>query len=442
MRLSIRSAFWFGFYLFVVLLPLVVGAVARPSGAQRAFGLEFAVACGYVGLAIISFQFALVARVQSVAGAFGEDALQLFHRQIGYVATIFILAHPIFLFLNGYPWSMLSPFSGAILWMWRWGVIAFWALLLLVLLTAARKHLKISYEGWQVMHRGLALLVVPCALIHVVEIGHYSHSIAMECLWGAYIAMILGILIRYRILEPIKLWRRPWEVSEIIPEQGNAQTLVLRPLGHDGFDFDPGQFAWLNLGKTPFHFEQHPISISSSAEKEQGGSIAFTIRALGDWSGKVVPALKRGARIWVDGPYGVFSSDREQGPGYVMIGGGVGITPLHSICETMAMREDNRPVVLFYGSRDYEDITFRQEFEQLKTRMNLRIVYVLQEPGDGWAGEEGHINADMLLRHLPRQYKRFQFFVCGPPPLMDSMEQVLPTIGIPAESVHTERFEI
>ena len=98
---------WFGFYLFLMLLPLAVGAVARPPGAQRALGLEFAVACGYVGLAIISFQFALVARVQAVAGAFGEDALQLFHRQIGYVATIFILAHPIFLFLNGYPWSML-----------------------------------------------------------------------------------------------------------------------------------------------------------------------------------------------------------------------------------------------------------------------------------------------------------------------------------------------
>jgi len=74
--------------------------------------------------------------------------------------------------------------------------------------------------------------------------------------------------------------------------------------------------------------------------------------------------------------------------------------------------------------------------------MNLKIVYVLQEPGNGWVGENGHINAEMLLRHLPRQYKRFQFFVCGPSPLMDSMEEVLPTIGISPESTHTERFEI
>jgi predicted ferric reductase len=442
MTIPIRAVFWFGFYLFLLLLPLVVGAVARQPGEQRALGLEFAVACGYVGLAIISFEFALIARVQSLAGAFGEDALQLFHRQMGYVATMFILAHPIFLFLNGYPWTMLSPFSGAILWMWRWGIIAFWGLLSLVLITVVRKHLKISYEWWHVLHRGIALLVVPCALVHVVEVGHYSHSIAMECLWGAYIAMILAIVIRYRILGPIKLWRKAWEVSEIIAEQGNARTLVLHPIGHDGFDFDPGQFAWLNLGKTPFHFEQHPISISSSAEKVRDGSIAFTIKALGDWSGKVVPAIKLGARIWVDGPYGVFSSDLEQGPGYVLIGGGAGITPLRSMCETMAMREDNRPVVLFYGSQDYEDITFRQEFEQLKTRMNLKIVYVLQEPHSGWEGEKGHINAEMLRKHLPRQFKRFQYFICGPPLLMDSMEKVLPAIGVPPELVHTERFEI
>jgi len=60
----------------------------------------------------------------------------------------------------------------------------------------------------------------------------------------------------------------------------------------------------------------------------------------------------------------------------------------------------------------------------------------------GWEGEKGHLNAEMLLKHLPTQYKRFQYFVCGPPPLMDSMERVLPAIGVPAESVHTERFEI
>ncbi len=442
MKHAAKAALWFGLYLFLILFPLIVGAVAHPGGAQRAFVLEFAVACGYVGLAMIVFEFALIARVQFLAGAFGQDALQQFHRQMGYVAMIFVLAHPIFLFLYGYPWTLLSPFSGATLWMWRWGVISFWALILLVLLTIVRKHLKISYERWQVAHRGLAIVVVPCALIHVEEIGYYAHSTAMECLWASYLALLVGLVVHYRIFRPIKLWQRPWEVIQTIPEAGSALTLVVHPVGHDGFDFEPGQFAWLNMGRTPFHFEQHPISFSSSAERERGGAIAFTIRALGDWSGKIVPAIKPGMRIWVDGPYGVFSSDQQQGPGYVLIAGGIGITPLRSICETMAMREDYRPIIVFYASRDYQDITFREDFERLQTRMNLKVVYVLQESDQNWIGETGHITTEMLLRHLPPQYKRFQYFVCGPSPLMDAMERALPSIGVPPESVHTERFDI
>jgi len=242
MKHTVRGAFWFGFYLFLVLFPLVVGAIARPLGGARSFGLEFAVACGYVGLAILSFEFALIARVQSVAGAFGQDALQQFHKQMAYVATVFIVAHPILLFVKGYPWTLLSPFSGAILWMWRWGVISFWTLLLLILVTVFRRHLKIPYEWWQVTHNGMALLVVLCGLVHAQEIGHYSNSKAMEALWAAYMVLMFGIVVRYSIIRPIKLW----QVIENITEQNDVRTLVLRPVDHNGFDFEPGQFAWLN----------------------------------------------------------------------------------------------------------------------------------------------------------------------------------------------------
>ena len=56
------------------------------------------------------------------------------------------------------------------------------------------------------------------------------------------------------------------------------------------------------MGSTPFHLEQHPIAISSSAEVPVGADIAFTIKALGDWSSKVVDSVKAGTRVWVDGP--------------------------------------------------------------------------------------------------------------------------------------------
>ena len=78
----------------------------------------------------------------------------------------------------------------------------------------------------------------------------------------------------------------------------------------------------------------------------------------------------------------------------------------------------------------------------LASRMNLKIVYVLEKPCASWQGERGFITADLLRRHLPREYRRFQYFVCGPPALMNAMERTLPEMGVPQEQVHTERFDL
>ena len=180
--------------------------------------------------------------------------------------------------------------------------------------------------------------------------------------------------------------------------------------------------------------------MSSAAPDESGQPIEFTVKDLGDWSGKVVPTLQAGSKIWVDGPYGVFTPDREQGPGYVLIGGGVGITPLISMCETFAARGDLRPVYLFYGSKSFESLRFRNQLETLQTRMNLHVIYALENVPESWKGEGGFITQDVLQRQLPLQSRRFQYFICGPGPMMDSVEKILPKLGIPSGQIHTERF--
>jgi predicted ferric reductase len=437
----IRGAAWLGFYLFLVVFPLIIGSLAGSATGGQQFWLEVSMACGYVGLAIVASEFALVSRIQSVAGAFSQDALQQFHKKMSYVAMGFLLAHPMLLFLNGFPWTLLNPFAAENGWASRWGAISFFGVLVVILISKFRNRWRIPDEWWHVTRAGASLVIVLFALFHMYMIGNYFSSMAMKALWSCYIFALLAIAIQYRIIRPISLWSKPWEVVANVEEYGNARTLVLRPVGHPGLTFEPGQFAWLNMGKTPFHFEQHPVSFSSSAEIGPGGSIAFTIRALGDWSCRVVPAIKPGTRMWVDGPYRVFSADREQGPSYVLIGGGTGITPLHSICDTLAARGDKRPVLLIYCSRDYDDLTFRDELEQLSYDMSLTVVYVLDDP-NGWPAEKGRLTAEMLRRRLPRQYKRFQYFVCGPTPLMNAMERLLPDIGVPREVVHTERFDM
>src|SRR5215471_11296980 len=86
-------------YLTASLTPLAfmfVGVKLPP----RPFLVNVSDALAFVGLAIMGLQFALVARLKPVAEPFGIDILQRFHRQISFVALVFILAHPILLFFQ------------------------------------------------------------------------------------------------------------------------------------------------------------------------------------------------------------------------------------------------------------------------------------------------------------------------------------------------------
>ena len=445
MRLIVKGAFWLGLYAFIVVLPLVVGAVFISSADAAGFGIALADALGYIGLALMAFELALVTRTKGAAGAFGEDALLQFHRQIGIAAFLLVLAHPLLLIVtHAYPAAILWP-GGGMAWPVWIGSVAFICVLLVVGFSLLRKRLRSPYELWQATHGLLAMALVATAVIHIVAVGRFAAMPVMQAVWAVYLVVFIGLFFRYRLFKPLRLWGRPWEVVENRPERGNARTVVLKPTRHKGFTAEPGQFAWVGFGRTPFAMTQHPICISSANDADQpGDEVSFTIKALGDWSSKVVPEVKPGAKAWVDGPHGVFTIDREEGAGYGLIGGGVGITPLRSMVLALEERGDVRPVVLFYGVNSEADLTYDEELAGLDRRMeNLTVVRVLSTPGDGWTGERGYIDADILKRHLPeRLLTRFQYFICGPNALMDAMEKALPQIGVARDHVHTERFDM
>ncbi len=438
--LVVRGLFWFGFYLVLILFPLLVGWLRHPPEVEgRAFSLQFSVACGYVGLSVMAFEFVLISRVSVVSSAFGQDVLLKFHRQMGVVATVLIAAHAVLIFRNGYPVSWLNPIGDGVV---KWGVLSGYTLVLLIVLSLARRSLGIPYQWWQITHSFLANAAVLLGVVHVLNLGSFAGPMAMKELWAVYLLLLFGLFLQFRLFKPLTIWKKPWKVIENIQERGESRTIVLKPAGHEGFNFEPGQFAWLNTGRTPFSRDQHPISLSSCAWDEPGREVSFTVKALGDWSAKTVPDLQPGGRVWLDGPYGVFSSDREQGFGYILIAGGVGITPFYSMCLTFAERGDVRPIILFYAGNNFDGLTFRDQLDALQTKLNLKIVYVLASPDPAWEGERGYISRDVLQRHLPRQFKRMQYFVCGPTPMMDAMEKVLPAIGVPAHLIHTERFNM
>jgi predicted ferric reductase len=107
---------------------------------------------------------------------------------------------------------------------------------------------------------------------------------------------------------------------------------------------------------------------------------------------------------------------------------------------TLADRGDKRPVILIYGSKDWDSITFREDLEALKARLNLTVVHVLANPPADWTGEQGFINAELFKRHLPPTYAEHEYFICGPDVMMDAIERALKALGVPLSKYHSERY--
>ncbi len=164
----------------------------------------------------------------------------------------------------------------------------------------------------------------------------------------------------------------------------------------------------------------------------------MTIRNLGDFTAHVHTA-QVGQRVWLDGPYGAFTIGNPADM-HVLIAGGIGITPMMSMLRTLADRGDKRPVILFYGSKDWDSMTFREELEALRSRLDLKLVHVLADPPPGWSGERGRIDAALLGRHLPPPYAQHEYFICGPNPMMDAVETALGQLGVPMAKYHSERY--
>ncbi len=440
MKEGVRGTLWILTYLAVALSPLALGLIQLDG--SRGFVINFSVALGFVGLSMLGLQFVLAARIHRVNSPFGVNSVLQFHRQIAYIAVVLILLHPILLFvLNSHFLKLLNVFTSPL--RAKFAVASVVALLVLVIFSAWRGPLRLSYEAWQFLHSLLAILIVATALLHALLIGYYISQPWEKGLWIAMSACFIGLGVWVRVVKPFQRWKRKWRVEEVVPELGNSYTVRLRPLdpaafGPNGFAFRPGQFAWIHTHEaSPFALTYHPFSISSSAEDKQ--CVSFTIKAGGDFT-KNIGKLEPGSIVYLDGPWGAFSMERHEGPGFVFIAGGVGVTPMLSMLLTLADRGDRRPCYLFVGNQDEQSITCRDQIESLTGKLDLKVIHVLSHAGQGWTGETGRIDAERFDHYLPAGRERLQYFICGPPAMMDAVEDTLAELGIPADQVHSERF--
>jgi predicted ferric reductase len=432
---TVRGAVWLILYLFFILAPLFA-LLAGTLPPTRDFWTEFSVAIGYSGLAMMGLQFGLTARFRYVTEPWGEDVIYHFHRQISLIAVGLVVAHPLILFaVRPELLALLNSIQAP--WRARFAAVSIYSLIALVVMALWRAKLNINYETWHLTHIVLAILAATAGLLHMVGWGAYLIDPWKRALWISLTVFWIGLLLYVRIVKPLFMLRRPYRVSEVRKERGDTSTLVMHPDGHPGYRFSPGQFGWLTLWGSPFKITGHPFSFSSSAEVTDG-RVEMSIRNLGDFT-SAIDKVPVGQRVYLDGPYGAFTIGNPADM-HVLIAGGVGITPMMSMIRTLADRSDTRPAILLYGSRDWESITFREELEALKARLNLTVVHVLANPPAGWTGEQGFITADVFKRHLPPPYADHEYFICGPNVMMDAIETALGEMNVPLSKYHSERY--
>ena len=424
-------------YVVLALVPLGV-ALAPPRLAGRSFGLELALALGFVGLGQLALQFALIARFRRVSEPFGIDLVMQYHRQIGVLTILFVLAHPVVLLVESSAfWTLLRPsVGGAAIWT---GIVSTVALLALAAASFWRRPLRIGYETWRVTHALVGVAALVLAQAHVSLAGVYVDAPWKHAVLGAWCALFVGFVVHLRLVKPLAFRRRPWEVVEVRPDVARTWNLVLAPVGHAGLRFAPGQFAWLKIGVSPWSVRENPFSFSSSAERPE--RLEFGIKELGD-STSAIGRLPPGTRVFVDGPHGSFSSDFHSTDGFVMIAGGVGISPILSMLRTLADRGDRRPVTLVYACSRWDRVAFRGELEALGARLALEVVYVLEAGHPGWSGPIGYVTRELLAPLLAPDPAARQVFLCGPDAMMEAVERMLLDSGVPAARIELERFDL
>jgi ferredoxin-NADP reductase len=141
------------------------------------------------------------------------------------------------------------------------------------------------------------------------------------------------------------------------------------------------------------------------------------------------------------GPEGEFTL--QEGSPAVFLSGGIGVTPFRSMAKYATDKALATQIVIFDSNRNMENILYKDEFDTwARENRNLKVIYtVTDEKAEGWQGERGRIDNNMLRRHLTeKQISESIYYVCGPPGMLKAMQGILKEMQIPKDRIKIEEF--
>ena len=224
------------------------------------------------------------------------------------------------------------------------------------------------------------------------------------------------------------------KIKEIIQRTYNVKSFRV---GVDGkADFQAGQFLQVTLKAEPEL--QRYLSISSAPS--ENGYIEFTKKLTESNFSKTLNNLEVGEYVKIKYPFGNFTLD-EGTEKIAFISGGIGITPIRSICKFAVDNNRGTDIILIYANRTINDIAFREDFEQMQKQYpKLKVVHMLSESAPGFKSLVGPINSSIIQNEI-LDYKERKFYLCGPPGMVEAMKKILELeLVLPKENIITESF--
>lgn len=183
------------------------------------------------------------------------------------------------------------------------------------------------------------------------------------------------------------------------------------------------------------------FSIASSPLEEQ--YFMITTRILGSSFKKTLATLTPGTKVKFFGPTGQFLLKEEDTTPRVLLAGGIGITPFHSMILYSAEKNLSIPLTLFVSFSKVEEILFYDQLQKAAFKNDhIKIIYTIthgEESTQKWEGEIGRISAELIQKYVPEVLDK-RFYVVGPPKMVESMAEMIQSLGVTKENILKENF--
>lgn len=434
--------------LYIVLLSVFTAVIASwwhfsgyllEAGQLSSTLLGLSRLIGLLAAAMLLLQLILIGRVKWVESVFGLDKLSRLHRTNGYIILGLILLHP---FLMTLTYSMLNETGyvsqlAQFLQHWEHVLLAFIGFLILLItigLSISIVRRKLKYEGWYYVHifNYAAVILI---FFHTRETTPDAQSTPWLIFWYGLYIFTFGNVLWFRFTRPIiNFMRHRFTVSRV-EDLEIATSIYITGRNMDKFKITAGQFMIFRFLQKGFWPQAHPFSMSMAPN---GKELRLTAKKVGDFTNEL-PNIKPGTKVIIDGPHGVFTENLIFKDKLLFIAGGIGITPIRSILESLGSRYPDK--ILIYSNKSLAETALGDEVANLSKSNNFSLINIYSEEKVPGAEYYGRLDKEMLARLVPDLAGR-EIFLCGPPQMMTALRAAMVELGVPKKQIHFERFAL